>query len=165
LSSIKPSDHRAVDAATWLAVYDELKPYGPRLPSEWLGIPIGVTALVGLLWAVPVPTAFDDTGGTINWGTLFLMATIVYYFILSISLAFGLLPFLLGAALVNGWLDSRGVPLGFTGAATFIVVLVWQLSIAARETLSMHLFRHIQYLMIGPLWLLAAVYRRFGIPY
>ena len=165
MSSTKPTDHRAVDAATWLAAYDALKPQGPGQPSEWLGIPVAVTALIGLLWSIPVPAAFSDSGGTINWGTLFLMATVVYYFILSISLAFGLLPFLVGVALVNAWLEVRGVPLAFVGSAVFIVTLVWQLSVAARETQAMHLFRHLQYLMIGPLWLLAAVYRRLGIPY
>jgi hypothetical protein len=101
----------------------------------------------------------------LNWGTLFLMATVVYYFIMSISLAFGALPFVAAVAAISAWLDRSGLPLGEVACSTFALAIVWQLAESWRTGAGAGAFRHVQHLMIGPLWLLASVYRRAGVPY
>ena len=149
----------------WLDVYGRLSAHGPGHPSQWLGIPLTVTGLTGLLWSMPVPDAFDGTGIVLNWATFFLMTTVVYYFIVSISLAFGTLPFVVAVAALSAWLESLVVPLGPLSAVTFAAALGWQLAEAWRLQGRLEPIRHVQHLMIGPLWLLAACYRRLGIPY
>ena len=151
------------DTRYWLETYGRLRVPGPGHPSEWLGTPLAVVGLVAWLWSHPVPDSIAVAGGTLNWGTLFLMATMVYYFILSLSLAFGLIPFVTGTIVAVMWLDRTDLPLGTTGCALFLVAFCWQVLYSTPETASVS--ARLQYLMIGPAWLLAAVYRRARIPY
>lgn len=158
-------DISVTNADTWLEIYGELRAHGPGHPSEWLGTPLAIAGLVGWLWSLPTPEAFSEAGAVFNWGTLFLMATVVYYFILSISLAFGALPYVIAVAAVNAWLDRSSLPLGEIGCTTFALAIIWQLAESWRTGAGSGAFRHVQYLTIGPLWILAALYRRAGIRY
>ena len=45
-----------------------------------------------------------------NWGSAFLMAATVYYFVISLSIAIGMLPFVLGLAALHLWLASSAYP-------------------------------------------------------
>ena len=56
----------------------------------WMAVPALVVGTVGLLWSLSVPGAFTDISPVLNWGTTFLMAAVVYYFIISLSLAIGM---------------------------------------------------------------------------
>ncbi len=153
------------DADTWLDHYGRLRIPGPGHPSEWLGTPLAVAGLVAWLWSLPVPDAFQNIGYVLNWGTVFLMATVVYYFILSISLAFGALPLITAIVLACTWLDRSGLPIGTLGIGVFVIALAWQIAASSERAERLAVFERLQHLMIGPLWLLAAVYRRANIPY
>ena len=69
-----------------------------------------VLGTVGILWYLPVPPEFHDISPLLNWGSAFLMATAIYYFIISLSLAIGMLPFLLGLAACHSWLAQSPYP-------------------------------------------------------
>lgn len=153
------------NADHWLDAYGSHGMRDVRQPSQWLGVPLTVASLVGILWSLPIPQALSGSATVLNWATFFLMATVVYYFILSISLAFGSLPFVIGVAALCAWLDSLSVPLGPLSTATFLVAFSWQLAAAWRTSHRFEPIGHLQQLMIGPLWLLAACYRRLGIRY
>ena len=70
----------------------------PHESPALMTVPMVVLGTVGLLWTLPIPDQFFEISPLLNWGTAFLMATAVYYFIISVSLAIGMLPFLLGIA-------------------------------------------------------------------
>ena len=53
-------------------------------------MPLVVIGTVGLLWSLPVPDRFYAISPLVNWGSLFLMAATVYYFIISVPLAIGM---------------------------------------------------------------------------
>ena len=76
----------------------------------WAAVPMIVLGTVGVLWYLPVPFEFYEISPLLNWGTAFLMATAIYYFIISLSLAIGMLPFLLGLAAVHSWLALSPYP-------------------------------------------------------
>jgi len=76
----------------------------------WIAVPVLVIGTVGLLWALPVPDAFVRISPFLNWGTAFLMAAVVYYFIISVSLAIGMLPFMFGVAAIASWLHLSAFP-------------------------------------------------------
>jgi len=130
----------------------------------WICVPVTVIGLTGLIWSLPVPAAFDDSV-VLNWGTLFLMAAVVYYFIVSINLAFGVLPFIVFDVLAVTWLDGLEVPLWSISGVALTLAVSAQLVSEHLRGRPVQVFRDLQYLMLGPLWLLAAVYRRLGIPY
>jgi hypothetical protein len=64
----------------------------------WAAVPAVVLGTVGLLWIMPVPDEYARISPLLNWGSTFLMAAVVYYFIISVPLAIGMLPFIVGIA-------------------------------------------------------------------
>ncbi|HSG66935.1 MAG TPA: Mpo1-like protein, partial [Gammaproteobacteria bacterium] len=75
------------------------------------------------------------------------------------------LPFVLGVVAAVAWLDALPLPLWTTSLALFGVGWAGQLVGHWLEGSRPAFFRDLQFLMIGPLWLIAGIYRRFNIPY
>jgi len=80
----------------WLSDYGDSHADIRNPGVYWLSVPILVLGTVGMLWSLPVPEEFVKISPVLNWGSAFLMAAMVYYFIISISLAIGMLPFVAG---------------------------------------------------------------------
>ena len=149
----------------WVDKYGALKARGPGNASAWLGIPLLIASLIGLLWSIPVPSVLREASPAINYATLFIMATFVYYCILSIPLALGGLVLLAAAAVPSVWLSQNGIALLPLAGAIFIVAFCWQLLDTWRARGRMLVGANLQYLMLGPIWLLRAAYRRLGLTY
>jgi uncharacterized membrane protein YGL010W len=147
----------------WADRYGKLRRGGPGNVSAWLGIPLIVASLIGILWSAPVPAVLGDASPAINFATLFLLATFVYYCILSITLGFAGFVFLLILTAPSVWLTQQGLPLAPIASALFLVTLVWQLIETRIATGRPRVVRNLQYLMIGPVWILRAVYRKLGL--
>ena len=64
----------------------------------WIAVLTLVIGTVGILWSLPIPQEFVQISPLLNWGSSFLMAAAVYYFIISIPLAIGMLPLIFGVA-------------------------------------------------------------------
>jgi len=149
----------------WLDEYARSHCDGTNRLIHWLCIPAIVVSLVGLLWSLPVPETFRAGSPALNWGTVFLMAAVVYYFIMSISLAVGALPFIVFVVIAVAWLDGFDTPLWVSSVALFVAGWALQFIGHWREGSRPAFFREMQFLMIGPLWLIAGIYRRLNIPY
>ncbi len=151
-------------AEHWIAVYDRGLANTVNRLIHRICAPVFVAALLGLLWCLPVPEGPAMNVAAVNWATLFAMAMVVYYFIMSIPLAIGALPFV--AATLGGiaWLDRIDAPLLLIASTTLLVTAIGQF-IGHRLESGGSLLRDVLYCVIAPIWVLAAVYRRFGIPY
>lgn len=152
-------------AEQWLEEYSKTRPGYPLTPLKWLSVPLLVVGTVCLLWTLPTPPAFEPSANVLNWGTLFVMAAIVYYFIVSIPLAIGTLPFVVGVVAAVAWLDRLQTPLWVIGLTFAGLGMFGQMLEHVRHGRLPPLVREIQLLMIAPLWLVAVIYRRLGIPY
>jgi uncharacterized membrane protein YGL010W len=128
----------------------------------WMAVPMVVVGTVGLLWSLPVPTQFKEISPLLNWGSTFLMVAAVYYFIISATLAIGLLPFLLGVAGIHLWLPVSQYPATGVSLAALLAGTVG-LALGRRGRLPAVIL-DLQLMMIGPAWLLSLLYRRFKIP-
>lgn len=128
----------------------------------WTAVPMAVTGLVGALWSLPVPAEFQRISPLLNWGSAFLMVSAIYYFIISLSLAIGLLPFLLGLAAIHLWLAASELPAMGTSVALLLAGITGL--VLGRGWNFRALVQDLQLMMIGPAWLLSVLYRRFGIP-
>ncbi len=151
----------SVDA--WLDEYGESHRNPVNKAIHWVCVPLIAMSVVGILWDLPVPQAFQRISPAMNWGMLFLMASIVYYFILSPRLALGMLLVTAGFVLCLVWLEGFETPLWQTCAAIFVLAWIGQFIGHAVEGERPSFLKDLQFLMIGPLWLLSFVYRRLGI--
>ncbi len=149
----------------WLQHYEDTHQDLTYPMVYWAAVPMVVLGTVGILWNLPIPDQFFEISPLLNWGTAFLMATAVYYFIISVSLAIGMLPFLLGIAGVQNWLtNSDYSPLRVSiGLLVAGIIGLWM---GHRNQGSLRpVLRDLQLMMIGPAWLLSVLYRRIGIPF
>ncbi len=152
------------ETSGWLDLYERSHTDLSYPVIYWAAVPAVVVGTVGFLWVLPVPDEFIRISPLLNWGTAFLMVSAVYYFIISLSLAIGMLPFLLGVAGIHGWLEqSTFSPLRVsTGLLVAGVIGLWLGH--RRGGAAVAVLRDLQMMMIGPAWLLATLYRRLGIP-
>jgi uncharacterized membrane protein YGL010W len=90
-------------------------------------------------------------------------ATVLYYAFLSLPLALGVLPVLL---LMLWSIDAlsvhSSVPLWMIFTVAFVLAWIGQFIGHAIEGKRPSFFKDAQFLMIGPLWLAADLYRRLG---
>lgn len=137
-----------------------------RFPGiYWISVVTLVLGTVGLLWSLPVPDEFAQISPLLNWGSTFLMAAVVYYFIISMPLAIGMLPFVFGVAAIQMWLTGSSHSLPRVSSGLFAASLVGLYFGHSSAGGLRAVFRDVQLMMIAPAWLLSNVYRRLGIPY
>jgi uncharacterized membrane protein YGL010W len=144
---------------SWLDEYSEshLDPVNKTL--HWICIPLIVFAIFCGLKALPWGDA------RINAATLVILGMLAYYARLSWQLAFGML-FVFAAmyAAVLALERATGAYLVWAAAAIFVAAWVGQFIGHHVEGARPSFFKDLQFLLIGPLWLLADVYRRMAIP-
>ncbi|MBS0375829.1 MAG: DUF962 domain-containing protein [Proteobacteria bacterium] len=153
------------------SVHDWLREYGTSHENRlnktlhWICVPLIVFAVLGLLWAIPVPPALAKGGPFANWAVLAALASLGYYAWLAPRLAIGMLPLVALALLVLERLAAGPLALWRLSLAIFVVAWIGQFIGHAVEGRRPSFFKDVQFLLIGPLWLLGAAYRRLGLRY
>lgn len=152
-------------ADEWFAEYGESHINPTNKLIHWICVPAIVVSVIGILWSLPVPQAFADISPALNWGTAFVMAAVVYYFLMSFSLGVGMVVVVLAMMGIVNWLDGFATPLWLISVVIFVVAWIGQFIGHIVEGKKPSFFKDLQFLMIGPAWLLGFIYRRLGIPY
>lgn len=149
----------------WLAEYKDNHGRTQIRIVHWTAVPIVIFGAVGFLWSLPVPEAFRNISPLLNWGVTFLMAAEIYYFIISVPLAIGMLPILFGTAvLVAGFHATFASPLWFSIAMVSVGSAGLYLGKGSGRGIRA-LLLDLQLIMIAPIWVLSCLYRRLHIPY
>jgi uncharacterized membrane protein YGL010W len=152
------------DTERWLEEYSDNHRGTANRGLHWIGVALVIIGIVGLLWSLPIPEAFLNISPLLNWGSTFLMAAEVYYFIISISLAIGMLPLVVAIAMLIATLHSVvDSPLWFS-VATLLLGCAGLYAGKGSARGTRHLVRDVQLIMIAPIWLLSRLYRFAGIP-
>src|SRR5262245_49017117 len=111
----------------WLDEYAESHRNSKNKFLHWICVPVIVVSVIGLLWALPVPQALREISPWLNWGTLVLVAGLVYYFALSPRLGFGMVLVLAAVALAVRWLEEGfATPLWVICVTLFVVAWIGQ---------------------------------------
>ncbi len=152
-------------ADEWFAEYGESHVNPTNKLIHWICVPAIVVSVIGMLWSLPVPAAFEQISPALNWGTAFVMAAVVYYFLMSVTLGLGMVVIVLAMMAIVHWLDGFATPLWLISVVIFVVAWVGQFIGHLVEGKKPSFFKDLQFLMIGPAWLLGFIYRRLGIPY
>jgi uncharacterized membrane protein YGL010W len=139
----------------WLDEYSDSHQNPVNKTLHWICVPLIVFAVLGALAALPAPLA----GG---WAALAAVLALGYWLRLSWRLALGMLPVLAGFALGVRALAAAGPPLWASCLGIFIIAWIGQFIGHAVEGRRPSFFKDLQFLLIGPLWLLAAAYRAAG---
>jgi hypothetical protein len=149
----------------WLKLYEDTHQDLTYPVVFWAAVPMVVLGTVGTFWNLPIPDEFFEISPLLNWGTAFLMATAVYYFIISVSLAIGMLPFILGVAAIQVWLAQSGFSPMHVSLGLLVGGIIGLWMGHRNESSLRPVLQDLQLMMIGPAWLLSVLYRRIGIPF
>ena len=133
---------------------------------HWVCVPVIVWTVVALLWAIPFP--FDSGSGIVplNWAVVALVLAQIYYFRLSRRLGLGLLLYNLLMLWITAWIEEVS-PWSLWQVAVAIFILAWigQFIGHIFEGKRPSFFKDLQFLLIGPAWLMSFIYRKVGYRY
>jgi uncharacterized membrane protein YGL010W len=150
--------------AYWLDEYAVSHRHPVNKALHWICVPLIVWSLIGLLWSLPAPGRAQLDYA--NWASYAVAAAVLYYALLSMPLALGVLPVLAAMLFsVDALSQLAHVPLWAVSVAVFVLAWLGQFIGHAIEGKRPSFFKDVQFLFIGPIWLLASLYRRAGIPY
>ena len=154
----------------WLDAYGESHQNPSNKLIHWLCIPLIMWSLLGLIASAPAPSALLELGGIgLDYAAIFLALVTLYYARLSLPLSLGMALVSVGMWLATRWLAglSASVELTLWQSSLIIFVLAWigQFIGHKIEGKKPSFFEDLQFLLIGPLWLLAALYRKLGLSY
>ena len=116
---------------------------------------IFLISFVGILWTIEKPQAFEVISPILNWGLLFLMAAIIYYFIISITLGLGMVPFIMMVIGFFLWLENTDYSI-ITTSIGFNIISLFGLYQGRQRTNNIEsLLDDVQMIIIGPIFMLS----------
>jgi uncharacterized membrane protein YGL010W len=125
---------------------------------HWWCVPIISLCTVGLLWSVPL---VPEAGAWCNLGVALLCLAMVYYVLLSPRLALGMLVMCALIAVICGIVWTWSVSALRIGCGVlFVLAWIAQFLGHKREGKKPAFLKDVQFLLIGPLWLIAQIMRR-----
>ena len=150
----------------WLNEYGESHQNPTNKLIHWICVPLIMLSLIGLLSSIP--NSFKIVIGSntffLNWSMIFLFFASLYYLKLSRTLFIGmiLVSFLLLYSVEI--MKSYDIVLWHLSIGIFILAWTGQFIGHKIEGIKPSFFKDIQFLLIGPAWLLSFIYKKLNIP-
>lgn len=152
-----------------LAEYGESHQNATNKTIHWICVPLIFFSVVGLIASIPsgpIQALLGEGNPYANWATVVLVLVTVYYVTLSIPLSIGLVLFALVCVFLTNLIITLNVaPLWAVSLGIFVVAWIGQFYGHKVEGKKPSFFKDVQFLMIGPAWLMHFIYKRLGIPY
>ena len=151
----------------WLDDYGESHQNPLNKKIHWICVPAIMFSVLGLWWSIPhgyMPFILDTL--QLNWAIIITILILIYYVRLSLMMAVGM--FIIGFTLLagNAYIDTNfKTPLWKTSLMIFIVAWIGQFIGHKIEGKKPSFLQDLQFLLIGPAWLLSFIYNKFGIKY
>ncbi|MED5239043.1 MAG: Mpo1-like protein [Pseudomonadota bacterium] len=145
----------------WLDAYGESHQNPTNKKVHFVCVPVIFFTIVGFLWAIPFPALLPG----LNWASLALVFVTLYYLRLSPPIALGMLVFSLLCLSGLSLLEGMGISVFWFSLVVFVLAWIGQFWGHKVEGKKPSFFEDIQYLMIGPAWIMGFLYRKWGIKY
>jgi uncharacterized membrane protein YGL010W len=151
----------------WLAAYAVCHQNPTNKLLHWICVPAIAASLLALLWAAPVPWSSAVSSGRqtawLNWAVLAVVGCLLFYARLSLKLAVGMSVWSAGVlALVALYESLSGRSIWPIALIVFVVAWIGQFIGHKIEGKKPAFFEDLQFLLIGPLWVLDALLQRFS---
>ncbi len=129
---------------------------------HWICVPLIFFSIVGLLYSVQFPVKITETLN-LNLAMILLVLAIGYYFRLSFSLAIGMLLFSVACIGACYGLQMAGLPVWLVSIVIFVLAWIAQFYGHHIEGKKPSFLKDLQFLLIGPAWIMSFVYSKLGI--
>ncbi len=146
-----------------MAQYKESHQHPTNQHIHWVFVPLIYLSVIGLLWDVKLGVALDFLGGQqLNVAMVTSVLVFAYYLSLSFSIAVGMLITsilgLIACYFLDGFISVWAVSL-----VLFVVSWIFQFIGHKVEGKKPSFLKDIQFFLIGPAWVMSALYTKLGI--
>jgi uncharacterized membrane protein YGL010W len=160
--SVTTNDERSIDR--WFTHYSDDHRNDVNQWIHVFAVPAILWSAVAMLWCIPVPGTLFQPG---LWAALSMFFAWMFYNRASRKLGYGMLAIFVAMAWAMRWLYAL---LGqhhllFLGIAIFVVAWIAQFIGHRIEGRKPSFLTDLTYLLIGPAWVLAKLYRKLGWSY
>ena len=155
----------ARDIHQWISSYGESHQNPTNKKIHWICVPSIMLTLLGLLSLVK----FNIDTYELNLSYVLIFLACIFYLRLSISISIGMFGisalFLFCIYQLELLIGLEGLDLFFIYIGIFIIAWIGQFIGHKIEGKKPSFFEDIQFLLIGPAWLLSFIYKKIGIKY
>jgi uncharacterized membrane protein YGL010W len=152
-----------------LAEYGESHRNETNKAIHWICVPLIFLSIVGLIASVPaniVQRFLGEGNPYANWAFVVVVLVLIYYVSLSVALSLGMFLFALMCLYIVRVIALVDIaPLWLVSVVIFIVAWIGQFVGHKVEGRKPSFFKDVQFLLIGPAWLMHFIYKKIGIPY
>ena len=153
------------DIYQWIHDYGVSHQNPANKKIHWVCVPVIMLTLLGLLSLVK----FDIGGFKINSAYILIALAWLFYLRLSIKISIGMFIisglFLLGIYQLEQFIGLENKTLLFIYVGVFVLAWIGQFIGHKIEGQKPSFFEDLQFLLIGPAWLLSFIYKKLGIKY
>jgi uncharacterized membrane protein YGL010W len=132
---------------------------------HWVCVPLIMLSLTGMILQIPFPM---DLPG-LNWAVLIFAIALIYYLRLSPVLFAGFVLITAILILAADWISNQAAVFAISPLVIFISIFtiswIGQFYGHHIEGKKPSFLQDLQFLLIGPAWLLHFIYKKFGIRY
>lgn len=148
----------------WLDEYGESHRNETNKLIHWICVPAIFLSITGLLYSIKLPFIIIDY--RLNAAVIALLLVWFFYLRLSPALSVGMLLFGAGClALCYGIEFYSNVPLWLVSLIIFTLAWIGQFFGHRIEGKKPSFLKDLQFLLIGPAWLMSFIYRKIGLKY
>lgn len=135
---------------------------------HWICVPLIFWSIIAVFYSVPNALLKESIGNYFlaNWAVILLIPVVLYYFSLSTTIATGMVVFISFCLFISEIiLIISDFPLWGIAIIVFIISWIGQFYGHKIEGKKPSFLKDIQFLLIGPAWLMHFIFRRIGIKY
>ena len=150
----------------WLDAYGESHQNPTNKKIHWVCVPLIMLTLLGLLSLIKLPLSIINI--PINFSHVLLVVALLFYLRLSISISFGMIIISFITLFIINRLEIIFPDINqllYLYISIFILSWIGQFIGHKIEGKKPSFFEDIQFLLIGPAWLLSFIYNKIGIKY
>lgn len=153
----------------WFEEYGECHQNKTNKLIHFVCVPMIYFSIIGLLSGIPSLSLLkllpDFLSGYAHFGTLLLPFVMLFYLRLSVAITLGMMIFSLICLWVIYLISISGIKVWQFSLIVFVLAWIGQFYGHNAEGKKPSFFKDLQFLLIGPAWILGFVYRRFRISY
>ena len=141
---------------------------------HWFCVPAIFFSIIALVWSIPLGPLYSlkiNDFKYINWATLSIILVLIYYIFLSPRLSFGMFIFSVGCLYLTNIIENiilnENLKVSLWMIALSIFTFSWIVQFLGHkiEGKKPSFLRDIQFLLIGPAWLMHFIYEKLNIKY
>jgi uncharacterized membrane protein YGL010W len=135
---------------------------------HWICVPAIFFSIVGFFFAIPLPTGMEKTMLK-SWATLVILIVYLYYLRLSPTMFLAFIGWglfcLWGNYMIYAYFDERNLLVFYFNLGVFVVAWIFQFIGHKIEGKKPSFLEDLQFLLIGPAWLLHFIMKKIGVKY